>query len=257
LSSPASGRQPSAISPKRRSGACAGSSRNRCEVGRGVEGLLLGLGYLLGSFVFVLIAFAMSWELTLATLVFGVVTIVLYREAMARSQRRSASLSEGLGDLTHFVTDLLGNFKFYKASGASERVLDRARRVFGRWRDDFVRVERYVPATRSGFDVAGLMFIATILGVAVLIAGASPVKSFVFLALFYRLAPKLQQAQQRLLLAGSQIAWWKTWQERYQGALATGRRARFGSNRGRSCARRRSPTHTRTTNRRFATCRGS
>jgi len=191
------------------------------EVGRGVEGLLLGLGYLLGSFVFVLIAFAMSWELTLATLVFGVVTIVLYREAMARSQRRSASLSEGLGDLTHFVTDLLGNFKFYKASGASERVLDRARRVFGRWRDDFVRVERYVPATRSGFDVAGLMFIATILGVAVLIAGASPVKSFVFLALFYRLAPKLQQAQQRLLLAGSQIAWWKTWQERYQWALGS------------------------------------
>jgi ATP-binding cassette subfamily C protein len=190
------------------------------EVGRGVEGFLLGLGYAGSAVVFVIIALAMSWELTLATLVFGVVTVIVYREAMRRSRQRSQHLSEGLGDLTHFVTDFIANFKFYKSSGASSSVMRRAEKVFRAWREDFVRIERYPPATRSAFDVAGLVFIAAILGVAVLIAGASPVKSFVFLALFYRLAPKLQQTQQRLLQGATQLAWWKTWEERYRWATA-------------------------------------
>ena len=41
-----------------------------------------------------------------------------------------------------------------------------------------------------------------------------------FLALFYRLAPKLQQAQAGILGARVQASWWTTWKERYEGAIA-------------------------------------
>ena len=42
----------------------------------------------------------------------------------------------------------------------------------------------------------------------------------VFLALFYRLSPRLQAAQQGYLQARTQVAWWHTWKEQYEAALA-------------------------------------
>ena len=122
--------------------------------------------------------------------------------------------------VTDLIEELFNNFKFYRSSGLRRPALDRADKVYREWGHDFVKVWSYQPATRLGFDVAGLAFITAVLAIAVLVVGNSAAEAFVFLALFYRLAPRLQLAQQGLLVARAQSVWWTMWKERYDAAVA-------------------------------------
>jgi ABC-type multidrug transport system fused ATPase/permease subunit len=189
-------------------------------IGAGVSGMVSGLGYVTIAAVFVVIAAVISLEMTGATLVFGALVVLGYRVAGRRAQARSSKLSAQATVVTDLIEELFNNFKFYRSSGLRRRALDRADTVYREWGHDFVRVWSYQPATRLGFDVAGLAFITAVLAIAVLVVGNSAAEAFVFLALFYRLAPRLQLAQQGLLIARAQSVWWTMWKERYDAAIA-------------------------------------
>ncbi len=91
---------------------------------------------------------------------------------------------------------------------------------FGEWASSYGKVQRYVPTTRLAFDAAGLTFIAVVLSLSLFVLDTSIAGPLVFLALFYRLSPRLQAAQQGYLQARTQVAWWHTWKEQYEAALA-------------------------------------
>jgi ABC-type multidrug transport system fused ATPase/permease subunit len=185
------------------------------QVGTGINGLVSGLGYSTIALVFVVVAALISLELTAITVAFGVAMMVVYRMSGRHAARRGRKLSDQATAVTDLVEELFNNFKYYRSTGLQAPAIERADCVYSEWRDDFVRVWRYQPATRLGFDVAGLTFIAGVLAIAVLVLGNSAADAFVFLALFYRLSPKLQLAQQGLLLAKAQGSWWIAWKERY------------------------------------------
>ena len=52
------------------------------------------------------------------------------------------------------------------------------------------------------------------------ILGGSLAGPLVFLGLFYRLVPRLQQAQQAGLMARGEAPWWDSWKEHYEAAVA-------------------------------------
>ncbi|MGH7291382.1 MAG: ATP-binding cassette domain-containing protein, partial [Myxococcota bacterium] len=189
-------------------------------IGRGVNGLVNGIGSALIALVFAATAIVVSVELTAVTVGFAVVVLLVYRTAGRRARAKGRDLSEQSAIVTELANDLFNNYKFYRSTGVRERALERAATVYRAWADGFARTMRFQPSTRLTFDVGGLVFITGVLGIGVLVARTGAAEAFVFLALFYRLAPKLQQAQSGLLIAHTQSAWWETWKERYEGALA-------------------------------------
>ena len=189
------------------------------QIGTGVLYLVQGIGYCAVAVVFVAVAFAISPIMTAATLVFGVITAFGYLRMGRRAHQQSREYSEQSAALTETATDVLTNAKFYRSTGLSAAAVSRVDHEFGNWRRHFLRVQRYQPLTRLAFDAAGLVFMALVLGATILAADTSPLTPIVFLALFYRLAPKLQLAQQGLLLARSQSAWYTTWKQRHDEAV--------------------------------------
>jgi ABC-type multidrug transport system fused ATPase/permease subunit len=189
------------------------------EVGRGVQGLVSGLGNLLMAVVFVVVAFAISVPMTIAILVFGAGSVLVYRAAGHRAQRTGENLSEELTELTETATDLFGNAKFYRSTGQRDGALARARANYQRYRENFYRVLRYEPITRVSFDLAGIAFVSAILAVSIIVAGGSAAEALVLVALFYRLGPRLQFAQQGLIRARGQAGWWISWKERFDTAV--------------------------------------
>jgi ABC-type multidrug transport system fused ATPase/permease subunit len=189
------------------------------QVGLGAQYFVNGLGYAAVTVGFVAVAAVISPALTAATIGFGAVMGLLYRFAGKRAQESSRHLSLEAAELTETTTDLFGNAKFYRSTGLRGAAIERAAAGYAAWKRIFVRVQRWQPTTRVVFDAAGLIFISGILTITLLIQGQSPLEPLVFLALFYRLAPKLQQAQQGILNARAQGSWWSTWEERRAAAV--------------------------------------
>jgi ABC-type multidrug transport system fused ATPase/permease subunit len=190
------------------------------QVGVGTQYIVSAIGYTLIAASFIVVALVISPLMTAATLVFGAFMALVYRAAGKRAGDVSRHLSGEAAELTETTTDVFGNAKFYRSSGLRETAIARADSGYHAWRNLFYRVQKWQPMTRLVFDTAGLVFIAGILGLSLLASSSSPLKPLVFLALFYRLAPKLQQAQGGILGARTQASWWTTWKERYDTAIS-------------------------------------
>jgi ABC-type multidrug transport system fused ATPase/permease subunit len=190
------------------------------EIGRGVQAFISGLGNALIAAVFLIVAAAISLPLTLAILAFGCVGFLVYRAAGRRAGHRGTSLSAQSEQLSEMTTETFGNAKYHRSTGHGGTALADSASAYARWRDELYRVLRYQPIARVSFDLAGIVFIAGILAFAVLVAGAAATEAIVLVALFYRLGPRLQAAQQGLLAARAQEAWWRSWKQRYDGAVA-------------------------------------
>jgi ABC-type multidrug transport system fused ATPase/permease subunit len=189
------------------------------QVSVGVYALLTALSNLFIVMAFVVVAAGISLPMTAATLAFGAVTGVSYRAMGRRAQILSRVLSSRASEVSDVVTELLANHKYFRSTGHVAAALDRASAVFAEWRRDVIRTQRYAPVARLGSEIAGLAFLSAVLGVALLILNGNPVQLLVFLALFYRLAPRLQSVQQSILTARAQTAWWDGWRTRYVACL--------------------------------------
>ncbi len=189
------------------------------QVGVGAHYIVSGVGYGVITAIFLAVAAVISPIMTLATVVFGAAMALVYRAAGRRAGDVSRHLSGEASELTETTTDLLGNAKFYRSTGLGEVASVRADSGYRAWKDLYVRVQRWPPTTRLVFDMAGLMFISGVLALSLLARKDSPLEPLVFLALFYRMAPKLQQTQSGLLGARVQGSWWITWKERYDAAI--------------------------------------
>jgi ABC-type multidrug transport system fused ATPase/permease subunit len=190
------------------------------QVGVGAQYIVNGTGYAAIACGFIVVAMVINPLMTGATLVFGALMALAYLLAGRRAELSSRHLSAEAAELTETTTDVLGNAKFYRSTGLRAAATQRAASGYTTWRNLVVRTQRWQPLTRLVFDMAGIVFIGLVLGVALVARGDSPLAPLVFLALFYRLAPKLQQAQQGLLGARVQASWWITWRDRHDTAVA-------------------------------------
>ena len=189
------------------------------RVGFGAYALVQALGYSSVVAAFFVAAVLIDPVLTGAVMVFGVVTGLIARRLGHRAQRLSRELSGRGTDIGELTTDLLSNAKFYRSTGLEDRVQALVDNQFSAWAQQYVRVRRHIPAARLAADSAGLLFIGLALGGALILSGNSIAGALVFVALFYRLAPRLQVAQQNFVQARTEAAWWHTWKENYDRAV--------------------------------------
>jgi len=185
------------------------------QVAVGTFAFLQAIGMSSIALVLGSVALVVNPIMTGAVLVFGAVMALAYRQAGNRSRVLSREIAVRAGDITESATDLLSNAKFYRSTGLQSRALDRINKQFSDYANRYARVQRFLPATRLGAESAGLLFIAVVLVVTITALDDSIAGALVFLALFYRLAPRLQAAQQTLLTARTLQSWWDAWKRQY------------------------------------------
>lgn len=190
------------------------------QVGVGAFALISALSNLGIVVAFIALAAMISLPMTALTLGFGALTGLLYHTMGGRAERVSRILTARAAEVADVVTELLSQHKYYRSTGHVAAALGRADGIFSQWQGEAVSTQRYVPISRVASELASLIFLAGVLGVALLATSTDPVEVLVFLALFYRLAPRLQGVQQSVLQARAQAPWWEGWRDRYEDCLA-------------------------------------
>lgn len=184
------------------------------QIAYGVRLFVTGVGTLFSALVFVVMAWWISPEMTGYTLAFGIAGGLVYRAASQPVRRHVEHLSSLLGTIGTKVTDVFGNLKFFRASGRSSAAKAESEKIFREFADASYRSQIYSPALRAFFEVAALAFIAGFLYWRLFVAGDPAATVLIFLAVFYRLAPKILAVQDYFFQARTYLPWFESWHRR-------------------------------------------
>lgn len=200
------------------------------QMGVGAHSFLLGLGAIVAALCYLGIAFALSVQMTVVTLLFGLFGLGTYYLASKGSRRHASELSQVMTSIGNEVNNIFGNLKFFRAAGRSrsaERQTGEASRRYGQ---AFFGSQIFGILMRFGFEVGAVVFIALFLATVLFVYGQSTALALVFLAVFYRLAPQLVKVQESFFQAAVYLPWFRSWRSRLEDALAAEER-HFGTER--------------------------
>lgn len=184
------------------------------QMGSGTHLFLQALGALLAAVAYALIAFAMSAEMTMYTLAFGAIGVGLYALVGRWARGHADALSGIVSSIGERVSDIFFGLKFIRATGLVAEATRQASTLYDTWRRSYFMSQLYALGTRHVFEIMGLLFIAAFLGVVLTRGTDGAATALVFLAVFYRLAPRLLTVQDSLFQARTCHSWFVTWQAR-------------------------------------------
>lgn len=184
------------------------------QMGSGTHLFLQGLGALLAAAAYALIAFAMSAQMTLYTLAFGALGAGLYAVVGRWARRHADALSGIVSSIGERVSDIFFGLKFIRATGLVAEATRQASTLYDAWRRSYFMSQLYALGSRHVFEMMGLLFIASFLGIVLSRGTDGAATALVFLAVFYRLAPRLLTVQDSLFQARTCHSWFVTWQAR-------------------------------------------
>lgn len=183
------------------------------QLSNGTYALLSGAGTL----VVVLILFAASAVLTPSllglALLFILASALIFRWRLKHVRQNERSLSATTTEIAEEVSSSLGDVKFLRESGSDTEWLSRSQKnadLLGKLR----RRQIMLPAgTRTMVDTVAALFLALVVGLALLVQGDITL-GLVFVALFYRIIPRVQAVQNQLNTALGQVTWVEKWNTR-------------------------------------------
>ncbi|TSE14715.1 ABC transporter ATP-binding protein [Arthrobacter sp. KBS0703] len=183
------------------------------QLSNGTYALLSGAGTL----VVVLILFAASAVLTPSllglALLFILASALIFRWRLKHVRQNERNLSATTTEIAEEVSSSLGDVKFLRESGSDGEWLSRSQEnadLLGRLR----RRQIMLPAaTRTMVDTVAAVFLAVVVGLALLVQGDITL-GLVFVALFYRIIPRVQAVQNQLNTALGQVTWVEKWNTR-------------------------------------------
>lgn len=180
----------------------------------GVRLFLSGWGMALTALPLVVSACLMSLEMTAYTLGFGVGAALLFRIAAAPVRQQVARLSDSISSISLHIADVFGNLKFFRSTGLVSEAEKEVESAYRRYAKAYFDSQIYQSALRYGVEAAAVLFIAGFLYWQLAVEGNSPATVLVFLAIFYRLVPKIMAAQDFLFQATTYTPWFEAWQQR-------------------------------------------
>ena len=185
------------------------------QAGIGLQNLLLAGTNAVAGLAYFAIALILSWRLTLLSVTFAVVVLPMYLWLVSRGRHASQDASRLESSVLGQAQESVGNAKLLFAQGLRTFVAERYGRVVTQYQAARLRQDVLVETSRLSFELVAVLFV---LGILLLIAsgtGDLPISiGLVFLAVFYRLAPKIVTVQAGLFRAANHAAWVKEWQTR-------------------------------------------
>lgn len=203
------------------------------QTAAGVYILLQGFGALLVTIAFLGIALFISVRMTLITLSFGVMGAAGYRLMGNRASYYAEKLSNITTSIGDQIAEIFGNLKFFRATGMAPQAEEKANSTYRNFAKTYYGSQIYGSIMRSLFEIGGIVFIGGFLGYALLFDRQAFAQSIVFLAVFYRLAPRIMVVNDSLYQARTYQPWYLTWKERYdlaysfRDSAAGGKKANF------------------------------
>jgi ATP-binding cassette subfamily C protein len=198
------------------------------NVGTGLVVLLQSAGAMLIALGFIAISLAISIPLTAFTLAFGAFAVLTYRSASARAGRHSTELTAATDELSRETTEIFGAFKYVRASGLTEEAWRRAAALIERCRVTALSAQLPQTDVRLIYEAGGVLFVAAFLAFSLLAASVPIGTALVFLAVFYRLAPRVTVINDSLYQARMLYPWYEDWRTTYRAAQAGADRRRGG-----------------------------
>lgn len=184
------------------------------NIAYGVRLFLIGLSALFAAAVFVIFAALVSPVMTLYTLAFGGLAGLVYVAASSPLRRSAEQVNSHMTGIGVKVADIFGNLKFYRATGRTTIAREDAGKIFSEYADAYFRTQAYSPTMRGLLDCAAVVFIGSFLYWRIVVSGDSVATVIIFLAIFYRLAPKIATMQDCFFQARSYLPWYERWEKR-------------------------------------------
>ncbi len=181
---------------------------------------LRAIGLAVIAFVFLGAAFFVAASMTCYTLLFGLVGVIIYRLITRRGYKHTDKLSTLLSTIGECVSAVFDNLKFYRATGQTGLARAEARQIYGQYAKTYFRSEVVGEVIRFILQSGSIVFITAFLFIMLYMQQESVAKALVFLAIFYRLAPRLITAQESFFQCRLGLPFYWTWKERYDQAMA-------------------------------------
>ena len=189
------------------------------HIGMGAQFFVRAIGLCVIAIIFLVAAFSIGGFTTLYCVGFGAVAVLIYTHVARRGAAYADKLSKIMTNIADHVNDTFDNLKFFRASGRTELAREEAFRVYRHY------VHAYFFSHATGqfllfmLHISSVLFIGVLLAVMLSVQHESVASTLVFLALFYRLAPRLLAAQEAYYQARTELPFYITWKERYDEAL--------------------------------------
>lgn len=190
------------------------------QIASGTAALFGGIGATMTAVFYFVTAAYVSPEMTVYTMAFGTLIGLGYYWAANRVRRHFDRMSVLLASLADQVADVFGYLKLFRASGATTSAGKRTETLFRDFADASFRGQIYTPMLRAFFEGGAVLFVALFLLWRVHWEHDSAAVALIFLAIFYRLAPRLMTAQEGFFQARSYLSWFDAWRNRLDYALA-------------------------------------
>lgn len=185
-------------------------SRN---IASGAAAVITMLGLILIAFFFLVLGYALSPHMTLLTFGFGVLMWVVSRIVSVYVTNSSDRLSAGAGKVADETQQLLGNLKFMRSTGLSASIVRRMSAAFQAYEAIFFSSHVHNPIMRFIFEIVGIVFVSAIIAVSAWTAPGSLGRILIFLAVFYRLAPRVANIQEQYGIASNYRSWYEGWRK--------------------------------------------
>lgn len=188
------------------------------EAGRGIIAFVTAAGMAASIVVYGVLTLLVSWRMTIVTGLFVVAAIPVYLRLTHGGERSARRATAAAETMTGQGTDLLLNAKLLFSQGRRATAIARFVAASDDLRRASLRRERAIAAVRLTFELGAVLFISAFLFVALWLQNGSIATAFVFLVIFYRLAPRVVTLQTMLFRAVTFGASLERWQQRYDEA---------------------------------------
>lgn len=183
------------------------------QLSNGVSALLSGVGALSVVLILAVAAVVVTPGLFVITVIFALVSVSIFRRRLKSVRENEANISRATVEIGEEISAALGDIKYLRESGTDNYWLSQTERntaslATGR------RKQLLIPSvTRTYIDSAGAVFLAALIGISAFVNG-DVTTGLVFVALFYRIVPRLQASQTQIGTAFGQLAWIERWNDR-------------------------------------------
>lgn len=199
------------------------------QTGTGLSNLLMAATAAVATLAYLAVACLLSWRMTLLTLVFAVAVLPIYVAQVRRGRHAAAAASRHEEEMLGRGAETVAAAKYLLSQGMRESAQARFAASVEQYRRARFRQDMRVELSRLVFELTAICFVVGFLFLAVTVVELPLTSSLVFIAIFYRLAPKVVTVQGCLFRAVNYAAWAESWRARVEGYRRRAAPARRGT----------------------------
>jgi ATP-binding cassette subfamily C protein len=188
------------------------ASLGAANLARAVANSLIAIGFLL-------IEVLLSPVFTAIVVAFGGAAYALNRTTSAHAKENTERVS-ALGDsIGRASTEIFGIFKYVKSAALEQHFARQLAEKFDLYRRHYIKAGSLQLKTQGLINLAGIFLVGSYLGYSLLVARASVGTAIVFLAVFFRLAPRIMGLNTYLFIARLYQPWYLSVEDLWKGTL--------------------------------------